>query len=154
MDTKVCTKCGIDCPIDYYPQITRTNKSGIQRSWRENVCKICQNERRKAQYPKHAKKLIEYGKEYQRTHLLQIKNRKYDIDYNAMLVNQNYMCNICAKPHSIEPHKGLYVDHDHTTGQVRALICQACNTILGQAQDSIEHLEKAIAYLKLHSNKK
>ncbi|MFN7883614.1 MAG: endonuclease domain-containing protein [bacterium] len=40
-----------------------------------------------------------------------------------------------------------YVDHDHTTGKVRGVLCRVCNVALGGFKDSRLHLEKAIQYL-------
>lgn len=40
------------------------------------------------------------------------------------------------------------IDHDHTTGKVRGLVCNACNKGLGMFEDNISRLEKAINYLK------
>ena len=45
----------------------------------------------------------------------------------------------------------LYVDHDHLTGKLRDLLCHHCNLLLGNAQDSVERLRLAIAYLQRHS---
>ena len=45
----------------------------------------------------------------------------------------------------------LAIDHNHTTTQVRGMLCMACNTGLGLFSDSISKLEKAIDYLK-HDN--
>jgi hypothetical protein len=42
----------------------------------------------------------------------------------------------------------LYVDHDHSTGKVRGLLCQSCNTLLGTAKDNISLLYKSIKYLE------
>lgn len=39
------------------------------------------------------------------------------------------------------------VDHCHTTGAVRGLLCFHCNTALGHVFDSQEVLSKMIAYL-------
>jgi hypothetical protein len=44
--------------------------------------------------------------------------------------------------------KKLCLDHDHESGKVRGLLCTCCNTMLGNAHDSIEILDAAIAYLR------
>ncbi|RPJ39998.1 MAG: hypothetical protein EHM35_00780 [Planctomycetaceae bacterium] len=49
--------------------------------------------------------------------------------YAEMLLAQNGVCAICGKPPSED--KSLAVDHDHKTGQVRALLCHVCNRQLG-----------------------
>jgi hypothetical protein len=50
--------------------------------------------------------------------------------------------------------KRLGIDHDHTTGQVRGLLCDNCNPALGSFKDNIETLQKAIDYLKEGKNSK
>ena len=47
-----------------------------------------------------------------------------------------------------KPYSKLCYDHDHVTGEFRGWICYGCNTGLGKLGDTIEGLEKAIAYLK------
>lgn len=44
--------------------------------------------------------------------------------------------------------KKLDVDHCHTSGVVRGVLCNPCNTMLGRARDKIEVLEAAVEYLK------
>lgn len=66
-------------------------------------------------------------------------------DYEKLLSTQNNACAICKKA------KVLVVDHDHTTGKVRQLLCGDCNTTLGflERQGSevfMNHLE----YIKTH----
>lgn len=67
---------------------------------------------------------------------------------NAMEQSQGGLCAICnSKPKNGRP---LHIDHDHTTGQVRSLLCGHCNSMLGYASDSIFRLHAAIAYLRGH----
>lgn len=79
--------------------------------------------------------------------------KKYGITiekYHEMLNSQGGVCKICGKPE--ERFQGsLAVDHCHSTGKIRGLLCGKCNTMLGQADDSVEILQAAIDYLNFHS---
>jgi hypothetical protein len=75
--------------------------------------------------------------------------------FNAMLTKQNGVCAICEKPERAKSNarveiRRLAVDHCHTTGKVRALLCSACNTALGGFKDDPELLRKAAAYIESH----
>lgn len=89
-------------------------------------------------------------------HKNQYLRRQYGIsiaEYNTMLAEQNSACAICGKPETTEIHGrvvSLAVDHDHTTGAVRALLCTACNTALGLFKDDTSLLAKASDYLAKH----
>lgn len=77
-------------------------------------------------------------------------------DYNLMLVKQNNVCAICNKPETMFDSKQkvirkLSVDHCHSTGKIRGLLCSHCNHALGKFQDNIDYLQKAIDYLKGYS---
>lgn len=76
-------------------------------------------------------------------------------DYNSMLALQNNLCAICEKPQSkfqkgSDKIRALAVDHNHTTGKVRALLCTSCNTAIGLIQESIPLAYKIIEYLRHH----
>lgn len=69
-----------------------------------------------------------------------------------MLANQGgCCCAICGKPETAKNQygiKNLAVDHDHTTGQVRGLLCMQCNQMIGKAGDNPDVLEAAAQYLR------
>jgi len=69
--------------------------------------------------------------------------------YEKMFELQKECCAIC-NIHQSKLKKKLFVDHDHTTGKVRGLLCPQCNSVLGYVNDSIEVLVKMIGYLKAH----
>jgi hypothetical protein len=76
--------------------------------------------------------------------------KKFDItldEYDIMLFQQDGKCKICGIHHT-KCKKSLAVDHCHTTGKVRGLLCTHCNMLLGYAQDNINTLKSAIKYLK------
>ena len=65
-------------------------------------------------------------------------------EYNAMVDAQHGQCAICGCG-----DEQLCVDHDHSTGVVRGLLCQRCNRGLGDFRDNPSALRKAINYLEL-----
>lgn len=74
-------------------------------------------------------------------------------DYNRMLEEQGGVCAICKQPETIFDRRigrlrNLAVDHDHTTGQVRKLLCTRCNQGIGNLQESADRLQSAIDYLR------
>lgn len=69
--------------------------------------------------------------------------------YKAMKANQGDVCKICKQV--CLSGRDLSVDHDHKTGQVRALLCHKCNYLLGSANDNVHILQNAIEYLREHN---
>ena len=66
-------------------------------------------------------------------------------EYSAIYQAQGGRCYLCRI--ATGKTKALAVDHDHTTGEVRALLCGPCNKILGHSRDSSKFFERAIEYL-------
>lgn len=69
-------------------------------------------------------------------------------EYNSMQEKQNYSCAICgllldSRTKISTPH----VDHCHTTGMVRGILCAKCNTSLGYLERP-GFLPAALAYLE------
>lgn len=73
-------------------------------------------------------------------------------DYNHLFLKQRGLCAICSNPEVNKDKKGnikwLAVDHNHSTGEIRGLLCSSCNTGIGLLGDSTEIMKKAIKYLK------
>lgn len=74
-------------------------------------------------------------------------------EYQQMLLKQDSRCAICFKHKSAKDRRGsiknLSVDHCHTTGKIRKLLCSKCNSLLGMADESKEILYAAIKYLEV-----
>lgn len=68
--------------------------------------------------------------------------------YEAMLVEQGNGCAICGRPPEGSYPGMLHVDHCHTTGLVRGLLCQVCNLSLGKFQHDPVLLRRAAEYLE------
>lgn len=84
--------------------------------------------------------------------------KKFGIDlqeYWILFENQDGCCALCNK-HADElkeiypryKYSPLHVDHDHTTGKIRGLLCVGCNTSLGRLGDNEESILKVLEYLK------
>lgn len=65
-----------------------------------------------------------------------------------MLSSQGGGCKICHAKQAIPNNaRAFHVDHDHSTGEIRGLLCQACNSSLGRFNDDPELLIRASKYL-------
>lgn len=98
----------------------------------------------------HYRKLSrEYGKKphVKRMQINCALKRKYGItidDKEQMWLNQNKKCKICE---SLLVFEDSMVDHNHRTGEVRGILCNACNACIGYAKENTQILSNAINYL-------
>ena len=132
--TKICSKCNKEKPLSEYHK--RSNRPCGVRS----QCKQCYKD-----YPTKLKRRDNYMREYDL-----FKSYKISLEeYEKMLKEQNNSCKIC------ESHidnlkdkrkKNFCVDHCHTTGKIRGLLCDSCNKAIGFFNDDISLLKKAILY--------
>lgn len=64
---------------------------------------------------------------------------------------QGGVCAACGRPET-KTFRGqirmLAIDHDHETGEVRGLLCSACNTSIGLFGDDVGRIEAAALYLE------
>lgn len=67
-------------------------------------------------------------------------------EFDAIVVSQSGVCAICPTP--VGHTRDTHVDHDHTTGAVRGLLCRRCNRALGLLKDDERWLKSAIRYLE------
>lgn len=85
------------------------------------------------------------------------RERRFGIsahEYNEMIASQNNRCAICGEMETatrLGKVRALSVDHNHTTGKVRGLLCSDCNTGIGKLKEKRENLLAAVKYLDFHS---
>jgi|TARA_B110000259_G_scaffold175665_1_gene211063 hypothetical protein len=128
---RVCSECN---------EFHRADKFGIERDGRafggismRSKCKRCTEIRKSKSFL--------------------IKNYKITFDqYLELLKYQKNRCAICGSRDHKNKRTGnmlltFFVDHDHETGKVRGLLCSPCNHALGQFNDNIDTLNKAVTYL-------
>jgi hypothetical protein len=66
--------------------------------------------------------------------------------YAELLKEQQGECAICGVSQA-EVNRRFAVDHDHTTGKIRGLLCGNCNKGLGLLGDTAEGVRAALDYL-------
>lgn len=120
------------------PTRDRTRRLELDRKWRAA----------------NPDKLRDYRKKFRAKHPEKVRHNGYKLNYGisydevfAMWLDQEKHCKCCDEPIKF-PARHTHVDHDHSTGKVRGLLCARCNALLGYAGDSIDLLRRAISYLR------
>lgn len=111
-----------------------------RRAWCRKCTYVYQKEWRKKN-PRKAAKYNRMG-HLRRTYGLSLE------DYDEMLAKQDNRCAICGSENPGDNTKHFHVDHRHSTGEVRGLLCGICNRGMGCFEDDIERLHAAIEYLE------
>lgn len=128
------------CAKGHDMSVTRAKvgKDGVSR------CRVCFNDAQREYKRKHMARYC--AKAVART-----RAKKFGVSpvqYAEMLVRQNGVCAICKGKSKARRGYALAVDHDHTTGQVRELLCGNCNLALGSLSESKEILDSMISYIE------
>jgi hypothetical protein len=168
---KVCPTCGIEKDKETGFGKNRSTRDGYQSCclicsraatarWKEksdNKSKIRATKAawRKAN-PESAKQSVRkcWDKNHDRykvtgwRHWIKTRYGLTEEQYYEILERQNFGCAICGKAEADSKRKRFCVDHCHDTNVVRGLLCFGCNVSLGNMNDRIDLLEKAIGYLK------
>lgn len=129
---KRCSRCGQTKPIEEFT-LNRKRKGG-RASW----CKPCVSTYLKSGVKRKSRLKTTYGISVER--------------YNAMLAAQRGVCAVCGHPPTVDQigRKHLHVDHCHLSGEIRGLLCSACNTALGLLRDDPAVIVKLHNYLDAH----
>ena len=126
-----------------------------------------------AYYQQNKQKALAYAVEYRQRNKDKIKKdrkenhekhkgyslkRSYGItleEYKNRLKDQDYCCASCGistkeleADVKITRHRQLVVDHCHTTGKVRGLLCNSCNTSLGLLKENLVALVGLTRYVE------
>ncbi|MFE5290330.1 endonuclease VII domain-containing protein [Nocardia sp. NPDC056611] len=131
-----CSRCSRHLPFDQF-QKRAERKSGVR-----SICRDCSASEWATRSPEYKTRLqlAKYGISWEQ--------------YQQMIADCDNRCAICGN-HETEliygELKALAIDHCHTTGQVRGLLCQACNQALGHMEDDPDRLIAAAEYLEKHA---
>lgn len=131
-----CIKCSTD--------LTEETQYPSHRRDGNYICKSCHNSRVKSWMKDNPEKWDYYNR---KTTL----RKRYGISpelYEELLLKQEGRCAICGSNNPGGRFKYFNVDHNHSTGKIRGLLCLYCNTGLGKFGDNTTFLRKAVEYLE------
>lgn len=134
---KVCPQCKQFKAEEEYGVRSVKNSLGVPhlKSW----CRQCE---RTAPKPKQSK-------EYRRKHHLKWRYGISHEDYVQMLSDQGGGCAVCGTTEIGDQRAShFHVDHCHTSGKVRGLLCMGCNAAIGSAGDDPSRLRALADYLE------
>lgn len=130
---KFCNACGTEKPHDdYYKKKHPSGNYGLSPR-----CKECTKKQRRDIWASPE------GRE--RLTWNNVRSR-YGIEkeqFDALLEAQNNACGICGG----SLNDKCCIDHNHSTGTVRGLLCDSCNRGIGLLKDSVSVLSSAVDYL-------
>jgi hypothetical protein len=110
-------------------------------------CRVCEVPKYLGQFSKDKKNKSGRRRICKECASSQDRCRKYGLTFKQMfsMIKKQKKCAICEKP-----LQNFVVDHDHTTGKVRELLCSQCNTGLGLFKENETYLLNAIIYIEKH----
>lgn len=143
---KTCCTCRELKPMDAYNLLAKSADG------RQPRCRDCQKvahgewyERRGDHSRAMARKWNRENPEAAREHHFKCRYGITFAQYEEMRERQGSVCAICRQP--CGTGKNLSVDHCHTTGKVRGLLCDRCNRGLGSFDDDMGRMRAAVDYL-------
>ncbi len=131
-----CRECSKEKPLSkfYLRSSARQQLAKSEEAKYDTRCKKCFD----AYRVKWSKANPEKGAEYNRKHRLGVSGEQYA----EMVAVQDGKCAICGCVGN------LHVDHNHSTGEIRSLLCGPCNRGLGLFHENANAIEAAAAYIR------
>lgn len=152
-EEKMCFRCKEVLPSSEFtqdPRVVSGLKSYCKKCCREDAAERLAKDRDRINARIRAYRKRTYTPERTRKrHILHKYKLSYDA-YLALLASQGGQCAIC-RAEEAGGRGNWHVDHDHTTGAVRGLLCAKCNVGIAQFGDSPDLMLLAVAYLRERS---
>lgn len=140
---RVCNTYNETLSIENFGQYQVEGRPKKSRRRKYNLCRRLESKKRYEENPEVKEKMIRNSKEY---HIKKSYGLSYE-EYEEMFQIHENKCAICGT----EPERKLHVDHCHSSGNIRGLLCAECNLGLGLFKDNKNFLQSAIQYLEIHN---
>lgn len=146
MKTKKCNKCLKEKSLsDFF------NDKSNKTDGRYPICKKCKTAATMKWRGENREHYNEVHRVYCADNYQKLRLQRYKMtpeEHAKILLDQKGVCAICEQLQKGE--RPLVVDHCHTKGNYRGLLCYGCNRAL-HVLESEDLLRRAMAYLKKHS---
>ncbi len=124
--------------------------ASVKGGYRSN-CKVCKMKTTDAWRVNNRERFNALHRVYNKNNYQKLRMQRYKITpeiYANILAEQKGVCAVCER---LPPQKkSLCIDHRHSDGKVRGLLCYKCNRDMSVV-DSPEHLQKLLDYAKKNS---
>lgn len=136
---KKCSRCG------KMKNLKSFHKSIKSATGYASACKQCDNLRNRT------------AREGDTLHKTKVRDKRLQKDYGITLEDvfnklkdQDFKCAICSKEINYT-YREAAVDHSHSTGKVREILCHRCNLLLGFIEQDLNIIPKVLEYLTKHN---
>jgi hypothetical protein len=147
---KQCTKCNELKSLDLFA------KDKYKKDGHRSDCKACYSIYDRLKYNRNPEQERQRVQAYRKNNVEKVKasnrntklKRAYGItqeQFIEMSIKQDNKCACCAK------ETKLVVDHCHTNGNIRELLCNNCNTALGLLNEDNTIIQSLSNYLRKHN---
>jgi hypothetical protein len=143
---KYCSSCRADRQQESSKQFVSGNREKINakaRKWRQENPEKAREASRRSQ----AKRRKENPESVKREKL-RSSYKLADKEIDDLRIRADGFCELCEKRFGVDSGSRPVIDHEHSSGVVRGLLCGNCNTALGMIEDSVETLQRLSQYLK------
>ena len=162
----VCTKCSEQKPNSEF------SKNSTRKTGHNSYCKFCHKEYVAKHYQENKETYLEkadnwktanpqkrkdVANKYAKRNPKKLRNNslksQYGItleEFNDKMSLQQHKCVICGN--EFKNTKDAHMDHCHTSGKIRDILCKGCNIGLGHFKESIPTLLSAVQYLIKHQS--
>lgn len=158
VEYKYCGKC-----FNWKP-VTEFNSNNTKWDKLHSPCKSCTNIDSKQWHKNNQEHHREYLKQWHENHPEYLKQWRENHPNNVYFISIKHSygitreewvnlyqsldgkCAICGNP--FKNQRDCHTDHNHTTGQIRQLLCSNCNKLIGRVYEDVSILASMINYLK------
>ena len=141
---RICRVCGITAATE--EELGLFKKDPGAKYGRSSICRSCDSSKKRKEYnnlDSYSKRLTIAARS--------IRKNGMDITEEEFLEYKDNASKCCICDKVLYSDTDKHLDHNHSTGKIRGVLCTNCNIALGHTQDNIAILRNMIKYLEQNS---